>query len=307
MAVGGLIALLDDIAAIADDVATLTAAAAKKTSGIVTDDLAVTAENAIGIRREREIPVVLAVARGSAINKGLILAPGALLLNAVAPWAITPLLMCGGAFLCFEGVEKIMHRFFPHHDDAAEAEADPIDSPEEFEKSRIQGAIRTDLILSAEIVAISLGEIKSAPFMTQVVSLYAICAVMTVGVYGLVAALVKMDDLGEWLALKGGPRAGLGRMIVAAAPKILHAISVIGTVAMLMVGGHIIQHGIPPLEHLVHGLVEKLPHALHGVGGMGTDIVVGGIAGLILVGVFATGIPTKIGKAIRGLFPKKTK
>jgi len=303
MAVSGLIALLDDIATIADDVATLSAAAARKSTGIVTDDLAVTAEQAIGIRRERELPVVWAVAKGSAINKGLILAPGALLLNAVAPWAITPILMAGGAFLCFEGAEKVLHKVLPH----AEHEKEDVSSmdPEAFEKSRIQGAIRTDLILSAEIVAISLGEVKNAPFITQALSLYTISAIMTVGVYGLVAALIKMDDAGEYLVLKGGPRAGLGRFIVAAAPRILHGISVIGTVAMLLVGGDILLHGIPPLEHVLHDLVEKLPHGIHWLGNMVGGLTTGFLAGLLIVGVFATGIPQKIGAAVKSVLPKR--
>lgn len=293
MPASGLLALLDDIATIADDVAVLTLKAAKKTSGIVTDDMAVSAEQALGIRREREIPVVLAIAKGSFINKAVYLAPGALLLNAVAPWAILPLLMAGGAFLAFEGVEKILHKLSPHataDDDAIDPNADPA----AFEKSRIQGAVRTDFILSAEIVAISLGEIKDAPFVTQVATLYALSVVMTVGVYGLVAGLVKMDDAGEAMVRRGGGSEALGKLVLVATPKILHAIGIIGTIAMLMVGGHILLEGIPPVEHAVHGLLERVPAGVgHFLASAAADIVVGGVFGLVLVGVLKTGVPQK--------------
>lgn len=293
MPASGLLALLDDIAAIADDVATLTTMAAKKTTGIVTDDMAVTAEQAIGLRREREIPVVLQVAKGSMFNKAVILAPGALLLNAVAPWAIMPLLMAGGAFLCFEGVEKVIHKLKPHEDGHAAEDISLVD-PVAFEKSRVEGAIRTDLILSAEIIAITLGTVAASPFITQVSVLYGISIIMTVGVYGLVAGLIKLDDLGEYLVLKGGSRAGLGRFIVASAPKLMHAISIIGTVAMLMVGGHILLEGIHPLEQAVHHGLEAVPAAVRGLVSALADIAIGGVAGLVIVGIGATGIPGKV-------------
>lgn len=280
MAASGLLALLDDIATIADDVATLSAAAAKKTSGIVTDDMAVTAEQAIGIRREREIPVVLAVAKGSFKNKALILAPAALALNAVAPWAILPLLMAGGSFLCFEGVEKVLH--WGH---VAEDVGDDLSTtdPEAYEKGRVDGAIRTDLILSAEIIAISLGEVKAAPFLSQVVALYVISVVMTVGVYGIVAGLIKLDDLGELMVRRGGSGRAVGELLLAGAPKLMRVISVIGTFAMLMVGGHILREGIPPLHHFLEHLLEHAPVA--GLLSALADIGVGGVAGLALVGV----------------------
>ncbi len=304
MAASGLIALLDDIATIADDVATLTAMAAKKTSGIVTDDMAVTAEQAIGIRREREIPVVVAVAKGSMFNKAVILAPGALLLNAVAPWVIMPLLMAGGTFLAFEGVEKVIHKLRPHpEDEDGDGKADPIPDPVAFEKMRVDGAIRTDLILSAEIIALTLGEVASAPFVTQAATLYTISIIMTIGVYGLVGVLVKLDDFGEYLATHGGPRESLGKIIVAGAPKLLHAISIIGTVAMLMVGGHIILEGIHPLEEAVHHLLESVPAWSAGVLGMVLDVLIGAVVGLIVVAVLATGIPGKLW----AMLPKKKK
>ena len=302
MPASGLIALLDDIAAIADDVATLTAMAAKKTSGVVTDDMAVTAEQAIGIRRERELPVVWAVAKGSMFNKAVILAPGALLLNAVAPWAILPLLMAGGTFLAYEGVEKVIHKIRPHDKhEGGDGEAELMKDPATFEKMRVEGAIRTDLILSAEIIALTLGEAASKPFVTQAATLYVISIIMTVGVYGMVALLIKMDDFGEYLATHGGPRERLGRAILVAAPNILHLISLVGTVAMLIVGGHIILEGIHPLEEAVHHLLETVPPWSSGLVGLVMDILIGAVTGLIVVGVLATGIPGKLW----AMLPKK--
>lgn len=322
MPASGLIALLDDIATIADDVAamaamaakkggamtkdvaTLTGAAAKKTSGVVTDDMAVTAEQAIGLLREREIPVVLAVAKGSFKNKAIFLAPGALLLNAVAPWAITPVLMAGGAFLAFEGVEKVLHKLASHDKHEPGEVVVPVD-PETFEKERVQGAIRTDLILSGEIIAISLGEVAKAPFATQVATLYGISIIMTVGVYGMVAALIKLDDLGDYLVRAGGPRAKLGALLLAGAPKLLHLISIVGTVAMLVVGGHILLEGIHPLEEFVHHTLEALPGPARGVAGIVVDVLVGAVAGLIVVGAVKTGLPGKVWAGVKGLLPKR--
>ncbi len=321
MAGSGLIALLDDIATIADDVAAmaamaakkgaataddvgaLTSLAAKKTAGVVTDDMAVTAEQAIGLAREREIPVVLAVAKGSFINKCVFLTPGALALNAVAPWAILPILMAGGAFLCFEGVEKILHKVRGHGEAHGEAADPEITDPVALEKARVSGAIRTDLILSGEIIAISLGEVVREPFLTQALTLYTISVIMTVGVYGVVGLLVKMDDAGEALARRGGPVRALGRLILAATPKLLHAISIIGTVAMLMVGGHIILEGVPPIEHAVHGVVEALPGLAGTLVGLALDILLGVVVGLAVVGVLATGIPARLW----ALIPRKKK
>lgn len=300
MPVSGLLALLDDIAAIADDVATLTALSAKKTTGIVTDDMAVTAEQAMGIRREREVPVVVAVAKGSMFNKVVILSPAALLLNAIAPWAITPILMAGGAFLSFEGVEKIVHKL-SHGDEHGKEEGPNLAllDPEAFEKSRVKGAIRTDLILSGEIIAITLGEVATASFTIQVAVLYGISIIMTVGVYGLVAALIKLDDLGEALVLRGSGTAAVGRLIVAGAPKLMRAIGLIGTAAMLMVGGHIVRAGIPPLYDAVHHAIEALPAMLQGVAGVAADLLTGGVVGLLLVGVAKTGIFQALWRRLR--------
>lgn len=318
MPAAGLLALIDDLATMADsvgamagvaarkgvaqskDVATLTGMAAKKTTGVVTDDMAVTAEQAIGIPREREIPVVLAVAKGSFKNKALFLAPGALLLNAVAPWAITPVLMAGGAFLCFEGVEKVIHKIRPHDESHGEAEEAPPMTAEEFERSRVEGAIRTDLILSGEIIAISLGEVAKAPFATQALTLYGISVIMTIGVYGVVGGLVKIDDLGELMARAGtGPRATVGRLLLAGAPKLLHLISYVGTVAMLLVGGHILVEGIHPIEVFVHHTVEGLPAS--GLLSSVADVIVGALGGLVVYGVMATGIPAKAWAALKRL------
>jgi predicted DNA repair protein MutK len=304
MPASGLIALLDDIASIADDVATLTAMAAKKTSGVVTDDMAVTAEQTIGIQREREIPVVVAVAKGSMFNKVVILAPGALVLNAIAPWAIMPILMAGGTFLAYEGAEKVIHKLRAHPgDEDGDGNADLPTDPKVFEQMRIDGAVRTDLILSAEIIALTLGEVATEPFAVQAATLYAISIIMTVGVYGIVGLLVKMDDFGEYLATHGGPRERIGKAIVAGAPKVLHAISIIGTVAMLMVGGHILLEGIHPLEEAVHHLLETVPSWISGLLGMVLDVLIGGVAGLIVVGVLATGIPGKLW----AMLPKRKK
>lgn len=294
MAFSGLLALLDDIATIADDVATLTVAATRKASGIVTDDMAVTAEQAIGIRRDREIPVVLAVARGSMKNKAFYLAPGALALNAAAPWSIGPLLMAGGTFLAFEGVEKVIHAFKPHDDDHDGVEDEAEMDPEAFEQMRVEGAIRTDFILSGEIIALTLGEVASAPFISQVATLYAVSAVMVVGVYGLVAALVRMDDFGEAMAARGGAMATVGNGIVAAAPRVLKAISAIGTLAMMGVGGHIVSEGIPAVHHAVAHTIEQLPHAAHGVAEFAASIGVGAVVGLIAWAVVQTGIPGRL-------------
>lgn len=334
MAFSGLLALIDDVATIADDVATLTLTASKKTTGLVTDDMAVAAEQTLGLQRKRELPVIGKVGLGSMVNKAVILVPGALAINAFVPWLLTPLLMCGGAFLCFEGVEKIAHKFLPHGDDHDHAKeragtapsrqapdpatgedagaapppvhADPdaliathdTDAPgapvavdeetlQKIENQRVWGAIRTDFILSAEIVAISLGEVAEADvgFWMTVTVLYVIAVLMTVGVYGLVAILVKLDDAGEALVQRGGGAAGVGRMLLIGTPYLMKAISWIGTIAMLLVGGHLILHGIPPLEHAVHDLIHLLPDGLDWPARTLADFIVGGILGGIVVGV----------------------
>ncbi len=290
MAGGSLLLLLDDIAAILDDVAVLTKAAAAKTSGVLGDDLALNAQQVAGVASQRELPVVWAVAKGSALNK-LILVPAALAISATLPWAVTPLLMIGGLYLRFEGAEKLVHKFFsktPHHG-PAEAAANLLS--ESFEKDKIKGAIRTDFILSAEIIAITLGTVAGAVFLTQFLVLTAIAVVMTVGVYGLVAGIVKLDDFGVYLVAVKGPASqilgALGRFIVSAAPWLMKTLSVLGTAAMFLVGGGILTHGIPAVHHTI----EHFAHGLHGIPLIGGILEVIGPALLNgIFGVFAGAI-----------------
>ncbi len=275
MAGGSLLALLDDIATVLDDVAILTKVAAKKTAGVLGDDLALNAQQVAGVRAERELPVVWAVARGSALNKA-ILVPSALAISALAPWAVTPLLMLGGAYLCFEGFEKIAHRFLHRreddqakHTELVRALSDPAVDLVAFEKDKIRGAVRTDFILSAEIIVITLGTVAEAAFLTQVAVLVGVAVLMTVGVYGLVAGIVKLDDAGLYLSRQSSAMArGLGAAIVKAAPWLMKFLSVAGTAAMFLVGGGIIVHGIAPLAGLLHasaGALSFLADAVAGV------------------------------------------
>lgn len=291
MAFHGLIALLDDIATIADDVAKMTSLATQKAAGIVTDDMAVTAERLVGIRRERELPIVRAVAIGSLRNKLLILVPMALLLNQFAPWAILPLLMIGGLFLCFEGAEKILHAGHGHSDEKPVVHVQDF---EKIEKERIQGAIKTDFILSAEIIAVSLATVHASTFPVLVLSLVGISLVMTVGVYGLVAVLIRMDDMG--LALTRSPSHQIqrfGQMILWLDPRLIRTIAIIGTGAMLMVGGGIFAHGIPAIEHTIHAIQGILITSMTGapariltwVTGIALTIGLGFALGIMTMGV----------------------
>jgi uncharacterized protein len=258
MAGASLLALLDDIASILDDVAVMTKVAAKKTAGVLGDDLALNAQQVSGVRAERELPVVWAVALGSLMNK-VILVPAALAISAFTPWAISPLLMAGGLYLCFEGVEKLAHKWLhsaaedeAHHAEELAAVADKDVDLAAFEADKIKGAIRTDFVLSAEIIVIALGTVADKPFATQVAVLSGIGLIMTVGVYGIVAGIVKMDDLGAYLLDKPGALArAIGRGLLLAAPKLMKALTVIGTAAMFMVGGSILTHGIPPVHHAI--------------------------------------------------------
>lgn len=262
-----LLALLDDIATLLDDVSVMTKVAAKKTAGVLGDDLALNAEQVAGVAAKRELPVVWAVAKGSAFNKAL-LVPAALAISTWLPQAIVPLLMLGGAFLCFEGFEKVVHKLL--HPQAAEAEhtaitealRDPHVDLVAFEQAKIKGAIRTDFILSAEIIVITLGAVAAAGFVQQVSVLLAISVLMTVGVYGLVAGIVKLDDAG--LALMRFDKTGLqafGRALLAFAPKLMRFLSIAGTVAMFTVGGSIMAHGIAPVAHAIESLVLGWPVA----------------------------------------------
>ena len=304
MATGSLLALLDDIATILDDVSVMTQMAAKKTAGVLGDDLALNAQQVSGVAAERELPVVWAVAKGSFINK-LILVPAALAISYFAPWAITPLLMIGGAYLCFEGFEKIAHKLLhgakeeENHDKALDqAIIDPKVDLVALEKDKIKGAIRTDFVLSAEIIVIALGTVADKLFSQQVTVVSIIAIIMTVGVYGLVAGIVKLDDLGLHLMLKKGKSVfkqmirKIGSWLLVATPYLMRFLSVAGTAAMFMVGGSIIGHGMPFVHHISESLVEILqpvngilaaitPHLL--------DAVVGLIVGAICVGLFEIG------------------
>lgn len=293
-----LLALIDDIATILDDVAVLSKVAAKKTAGVLGDDLALNAQQVSGVKADRELPVVWAVARGSFINKA-ILVPAALIISAFAPWAVTPLLMLGGAFLCFEGFEKIAHKFMHsdpsnavHHEALVSALADPAVDLVAVEKDKIKGAIRTDFILSAEIIAITLGTVQASPFATQVTVLSTIALVMTVGVYGLVAGIVKLDDGGLYLTQRVGTGAlaglqrSLGRAVLWVAPWLMKTLSVAGTIAMFLVGGGILTHGITPLNHAIEALAAKAGGFMASVVPVLMDTVVGIIAGaLVMVAV----------------------
>lgn len=296
MAGASLLALIDDIATILDDVAVLTKVAAKKTAGVLGDDLALNAQQVSGVSAERELPVVWAVFKGSALNK-LILVPAALAISAFIPWAVVPLLMVGGAFLCYEGFEKLAHKFLhskdeddAHHKQLADAVADPSLDLVAFEKEKIKGAVRTDFILSAEIVAITLGTVSDKDFVTQVVVLAGIAAVMTVGVYGLVGGIVKLDDLGLLLRRKASAVArGIGAAILAAAPYLMKGLSIAGTAAMFLVGGGILVHGVPVLHHAIEGMV----HGMNGITGAlaeaAANAVVGVVAGAVVLGVVTLG------------------
>ena len=290
-----LLALIDDIASILDDVAVLSKVAAKKTAGVLGDDLALNAQQVSGVTADRELPVVWAVAKGSFINK-LILVPAALLISAFAPWAVTPLLMIGGAFLCFEGFEKVAHKFFhsapqaetPHAKVAAALSAQTVDVAA-LEKTRVKGAIRTDFILSAEIIAITLGTVQSSPFITQLTVLSTIALVMTVGVYGLVAGIVKLDDGGLWLNKQAGndswPRfqRAVGRAILWTAPWLMKGLSVAGTIAMFLVGGGILTHGIGPLHHFIEMLAAKTSGVIAAVLPLLADALVGVVTGALVL------------------------
>ena len=287
-----LLALLDDIATILDDVSVLTKVAAKKTAGVLGDDLALNAQQVAGVRADRELPVVWAVCRGSLVNKA-ILVPAALAISAFAPWAVTPLLMVGGAFLCFEGFEKLAHKFLhsPAEQEAEKASlvqalANPAVDLVALEKDKIKGAVRTDFILSAEIIAITLGTVQASSFTTQLSVLVGIALIMTVGVYGLVAGIVKLDDAGLGLTRQAGAaQQSLGRGILWLAPWLMKALSVAGTAAMFLVGGGILTHGVPVLHHAIEGLAAKAG-ALQWLLPTLLDAVVGIVAGgLVLAGV----------------------
>lgn len=288
-----LLILLDDIAAVLDDVAVMSKMAAKKTAGVLGDDLALNAQQVSGVRAERELPVVWGVAKGSFINK-LILVPLALLISVVAPWLINPLLMIGGLFLCYEGVEKVLHSLKHKKattEEGAQQELEQIETDlATFEKEKIKGAIRTDFILSAEIVVISLGTVATAAFGTKVMVLSVIAVIMTVGVYGFVAMIVKIDDLGLYLTQQASNvKQSIGRSLLAFAPKLMKTLTIVGTVAMFLVGGGIISHAVSTLHHLTEEAVDHIEHipTVGNIIGALTptliNLVIGIVAGLAVV------------------------
>lgn len=301
MAAASLLALLDDIATVLDDVAVLTKVAAKKTAGVLGDDLALNAQQVAGVSADRELPVVWAVAKGSFLNKA-ILVPVALLISAFAPWLIMPLLMVGGAYLCFEGFEKLAHRYLhsadedkAHHAELTQALADPAVDLVAFERDKIKGAVRTDFILSGEIIAITLGAVAGAAFTTQVAVLSGMAVLMTVGVYGFVAGIVKLDDLGLHLVRTGrGVSAALGRGLLRAAPVLMRVLSVVGTAAMFLVGGGILTHGVPAVHHQI----EAWAQAGGAIGEMLVPTLVNGVVG-VLAGAVVLGVWTLISR-LRG-------
>ncbi|EOG7717290.1 DUF808 domain-containing protein [Vibrio parahaemolyticus] len=293
MAGASLLTLLDDIATVLDDVALMSKMAAKKTAGVLGDDLALNAQQVSGVASEREIPVVWAVAKGSFKNK-LILVPSALLISAIIPWLIMPLLLIGGLFLCFEGAEKVLEKLFPHSHPHEEKEelVDTGESLEEYEKRKVAGAIRTDFILSAEIIVIALGTVTGASLVTQILVVSLIAVIMTIGVYGLVAGIVKLDDLGFYLEIRSkgkGWMAKVGSALVAFAPKLMKLLTIVGTAAMFLVGGGIVVHNVPAIHHFVEPIIMNfsghsvataiLPILLNGI--------IGFVAGLIVVAVWA--------------------
>ena len=307
MAGTSLFALIDDIAAILDDVSLMTKVAAKKTAGVLGDDLALNAQQVSGVHSERELPVVWAVARGSFINK-IILIPAALAISALLPWAVMPLLMIGGAYLCYEGIEKLAHSLLPgkHREGAkeerlVEALRNPAVDLVAYEKDKIKGAVRTDFILSAEIIVIALGTVAAAPFMQRILVLSAVGVLMTVGVYGLVGGIVKLDDLGLYLTQRGsgGAPAALlrkiGGLLLAAAPLLMKTLSVLGTAAMFLVGGGILSHGWQSLRDLI----ESIAHQAAEIPGIGEllkaitppllDAVAGIVIGVIILAVVTVG------------------
>ncbi|MTD25560.1 DUF808 family protein [Erwinia sorbitola] len=289
MAGSSLLTLLDDIATLLDDVSVMGKVAAKKTAGVLGDDLSLNAQQVSGVKANRELPVVWSVAKGSFLNK-LILVPLALLISAFAPWAITPLLMVGGAYLCYEGFEKVLHSL--HKDKSQETpearEARLLNAAQqnaaEFEKKKVKGAVRTDFILSAEIVAITLGIVSDAPLLNQVIILAGVAIAVTIGVYGIVAGIVKIDDLGLWLQQKSSSAAkAIGGVLLVAAPWLMKILTVVGTLAMFLVGGGIIVHGLPFLHHMIEGFSAGMQGLLATLVSNLANLILGVIVGSIVL------------------------
>lgn len=302
MAGASLFTLLDDIATLLDDVSILTKVAAKKTAGVLGDDLALNAQQVTGVRADRELPVVWAVAKGSLVNKA-ILVPAALAISALEAWLrargypiplVVPLMMIGGGYLCFEGVEKLAHKWLHSEEDTEQVHADRLQKLADesvdvvaMEKDKVKGAIRTDFILSAEIIVLSLGVVAGRPFGQQIMVLIAIALAMTVGVYGLVGGIVKLDDLGLWLSRKGAALAAIGRGILRAAPWLMKTLSVVGTLAMFLVGGGILVHNVPALHHFIVGLGPEsgwVGTLISTLGNMVVGVIVGAVVLAVVTG-----------------------
>lgn len=289
LAGSSLLTLLDDIATLLDDISLMGKLAAKKTAGVLGDDLSLNAQQVSGVRANRELPVVWSVAKGSLLNK-VILVPLALLISAFIPWAITPLLMIGGAFLCYEGVEKVLHSFASRKDEETpqarqqRLEALAAKDPLAFERDKVKGAIRTDFILSAEIVAITLGIVSEAPLLNQVLVLSGIAIAVTIGVYGLVGVIVKLDDMGYWLVDKSNSLARIiGKGLLVLAPWLMKSLSVIGTLAMFLVGGGIVVHGIAPLLHAIEHFAQGQGSVMSAILPTIVNLVIGFIIGVIVI------------------------
>jgi len=289
LAGSSLLTLLDDIATLLDDISLMGKLAAKKTAGVLGDDLSLNAQQVSGVRANRELPVVWSVAKGSLLNK-VILVPLALLISAFIPWAITPLLMIGGAFLCYEGVEKVLHSFASRKDEETpqarqqRLEALAAKDPLAFERDKVKGAIRTDFILSAEIVAITLGIVSEAPLLNQVLVLSGIAIAVTIGVYGLVGVIVKLDDMGYWLVDKSNSLARIiGKGLLVLAPWLMKSLSVIGTLAMFLVGGGIVVHGIAPLHHAIEHFAQGQGGVVAAILPTIVNLVIGFIIGVIVI------------------------
>ena len=302
MPAANLLALLDDIASVLDDVAAFSKLAAKKTAGVLGDDLALNAQQVAGVQASRELPVIWAVARGSFVNKA-VLVPAALVISAFAPMLVTPLLMVGGTYLCFEGFEKVSHRLLHRgtgdgehaEDEAEQAEgvvarvlAEPAADPMVLERDKIKGAIRTDFILSAEIIIIALGTVAAAPLLTRIGVLTAVAVLMTVAVYGFVAMIIKLDDLGWWLQRRGGRLAELaGGILLGTAPRLMRFLTVAGTAAMFLVGGGIMVHGVPVLAHSLETLVAPLGPLVGPIATMVGNALAGVVVGAIALAAVA--------------------
>jgi uncharacterized protein len=308
MAAANLLALIDDIATVLDDVAVLSKVAAQKTAGVLGDDLALNAQQVAGVQADRELPVVWAVFKGSVLNK-VILVPAALAISYFVPWLVVPLLMVGGAYLCFEGFEKIAHKLMhsgseasAHHEALVQALADPQVDLVAYEKDKIKGAIRTDFILSAEIVAIALGVVADKAFVTQAVVVAGVAVAMTIGVYGIVAGIVKIDDLGLHLHRKSGPGAWrhlqrrVGAGLVKAAPYLMKTLSVVGTAAMFLVGGGILVHGVPVLHHGIDHLAQAAAGIHTALGWLTEQLANAGVG--VLMGAVVLAAVTAVQRAM---------